>query len=149
LALQKRLANRIAISAFSYADGSWAGSRSGNDPTWHSHRTRFNTGLLVVAAAVTAFVIKRNEHSGDEARPQVEMTGGSIEDRALAVGTVERRLEIEVKSQIAGVVKRQIARAGNSGMRAILCSSFSQIPRRASFWRPSGRSNSASSSCRT
>jgi HlyD family secretion protein len=75
-------------------------------------RTLFITGLLVVAAAVTAFVIRRNGHSDEEARPHVEVTRGSIVDRALAVGTIEPRVEIEVKSQVSGVVKRQFAEAG-------------------------------------
>jgi len=76
-------------------------------------RILFIVGILAVAAAVTAFVLSRNGHSDDEARPHVEVARGSIVDRALAVGTIEPRVEIEVKSQVSGVVRQQFAEVGD------------------------------------
>lgn len=75
-------------------------------------RILFISGILVIATAGTAAVISRNGHSDEASRPHVEVTRGSIVDRALAVGTIEPRVEIEVKSQVSGVVKRQFAEAG-------------------------------------
>lgn len=75
-------------------------------------RMLFIAGAVVVAGALSAAVLLRNGSSNDEVRPHVEVTRGAIVDRALAVGTIEPRVEVEVKSQVSGVVKRQFAEVG-------------------------------------
>lgn len=68
---------------------------------------------LVVIIAVPAFVFA--SQGGDESQeaPTVEVGRGTIVDQALAVGTIEPRVEVSVKSQFSGVVKRQFAEVGD------------------------------------
>jgi HlyD family secretion protein len=42
----------------------------------------------------------------------VEVVRGTIVDKALAVGTIEPRVQVSVKSQLSGVVSRQFAEPG-------------------------------------
>ncbi len=69
--------------------------------------------LLVVAGAVTAMVMSSNGKKDDQQIPSVEVVRGDIVDKALAVGTIEPRVEVSVKSQFSGVVKRQFADVGD------------------------------------
>src|SRR5438876_7100525 len=43
----------------------------------------------------------------------VAVVRGSLVDKALAVGTIEPRIEVTVKSILAGVVRRRFAEVGN------------------------------------
>lgn len=69
--------------------------------------------VLVAAAAITAVVLGRGKGDDENTRAHVEVTRGDIVDKALAVGTIDPRVEVEVKSQVSGVVKRQFAQAGD------------------------------------
>ncbi len=69
--------------------------------------------VLVAAAAVTAVVFGRGKDEEKDVRAHVEVTRGDIVDKALAVGTIDPRVEVEVKSQVSGVVKRQFAEVGD------------------------------------
>jgi HlyD family secretion protein len=66
--------------------------------------------VLVVVGAATFF--NRADASKDSEVPSVIVTRGSITDKALAVGTIEPRVQISVKSQLSGVVSRQFAEPG-------------------------------------
>ena len=68
--------------------------------------------VLVAVAGGAAAVIANNGESQDEQIPAVEVTRGDIVDKALAVGTIVPRVEISVKSQFSGIVKRQYAEVG-------------------------------------
>lgn len=67
--------------------------------------------LAVVGVATTAVMSARGDEAKEEV-PSVEVTRGEIVDKALAVGTIEPRVEISVKSQFSGVVQRQYADVG-------------------------------------
>lgn len=54
-----------------------------------------------------------NGNAEEDALPTVDVTRGSIVDKALAVGTIEPRVEVSVKSQASGVVQRQFAEVGD------------------------------------
>jgi len=66
-------------------------------------------GVLVVAAGVAAFA---RDGGGDATAGTVTVERGDIVDRALAVGRIDPDVEVEVKSQLAGVVQRIFAEEG-------------------------------------
>ena len=68
--------------------------------------------VLVAIAGISAFVIT-NRDTEDEEIPFITVERGDIVDKALAVGTIEPRVEISVKSQFSGVAKRQFADVGD------------------------------------
>jgi HlyD family secretion protein len=68
-------------------------------------------GVLVLTAA-GMLVVGSSRGSDEEALPTVNVTRGTIVDKALAVGTIEPENEISVKSKISGVVSRIFADVG-------------------------------------
>jgi HlyD family secretion protein len=77
-------------------------------------RTKVGFGLvtLVVVAGTIAAVSLRGGN-GDEGPTTVEVTRGSIVQKALAIGNIEPDVEISVKSQIAGVVRELFVEDGD------------------------------------
>lgn len=72
-------------------------------------------GLIVVGAivGVSAFAIASQNGEETEEIPSVTVERGNIVDKALAVGTIEPRVEVSVKSQFSGVARRQFADVGD------------------------------------
>ncbi len=76
---------------------------------------------VLVMSAVTAVVVALGAWAlmgaaGKEEKdpvPAVEVVRGDIVDKALAVGTIEPRVEVEVKSQFSGVIRREFASVGD------------------------------------
>ncbi len=69
--------------------------------------------ILIAVGGLSAFVYIKNQDSSEEETPSVAVERGDIVDRALAVGTIEPRVEVSVKSQFSGVAKRQFADVGD------------------------------------
>lgn len=70
------------------------------------------TALVVLAGGATA--VKAATAKADDAGANaVTVTRGTIVDKALAVGTIQPRVEISVKSQTGGVVRHRFAEAGD------------------------------------
>ncbi len=67
--------------------------------------------LIAVAGGAAAVITNGDDPQGGQI-PSVEVTRGDIIDKALAVGTIVPRVEISVKSQFSGIVKRQYAEVG-------------------------------------
>ncbi len=67
--------------------------------------------LVVIVGVAAAVMASRNGEK--EVIPFVEVTRGDIVDKALAVGTIDPRVEVDVKSQVSGVIKRQFAEVGD------------------------------------
>jgi HlyD family secretion protein len=67
-------------------------------------------GLLVIVAM--AYVVGRSNGDDNNIRAKVKVTRGDIVEKALAVGTIEPKNEVSVKSKISGVVKRIYAEPG-------------------------------------
>jgi len=76
-------------------------------------RTKVGTGLvgLVVVAGVAAVSLRGG--NGDEGPATVEVTRGSIVQKALAIGNIEPDIEIGIKSQVAGVVRELFVEDGD------------------------------------
>lgn len=71
------------------------------------------TVALVVVIASTAALISSRSGADPNALPTVEVVRGDLVDKALAVGTITPRVEISVKSQVPGVIKRLYADVGD------------------------------------
>ncbi len=75
--------------------------------------TKIILGAVLLAGVAGALaVLRASNRGGDPDVPTVTVEFGTIVDRALAVGRIEPEVEIEVKSQLAGVVRRRFAEVG-------------------------------------
>lgn len=77
-------------------------------------RTKVIVGAVIVVGVVLAGNgVMRPERGGvpEEVRT-VEVTRGSVVEKAMAVGTIEPSTEVEVKSKVSGVVRRLFVEAG-------------------------------------
>lgn len=72
--------------------------------------------ILVVLAAVTVGVYAwvRGSTGDKNGLKQVEVTTGSITEKAVAVGQVQPRQKFQVKSKISGIVKRTLVEVGDT-----------------------------------
>ncbi|MCL7972130.1 MAG: efflux RND transporter periplasmic adaptor subunit [marine benthic group bacterium] len=86
-------------------------------------RTKVGCGmgfLLIVGVGAAAFILRAG--NGNEGPVTVEVTRGSIVQKALAIGNIEPDVEISVKSQISGVVRDLFVEDGdfvNAGARLL------------------------------
>ncbi|MGK2856681.1 MAG: efflux RND transporter periplasmic adaptor subunit [Thermoanaerobaculia bacterium] len=72
--------------------------------------------ILVVLAGASAglYAWARGGDKDKNGLKQVEVTSGSITEKAVAVGQIQPRLKFEVKSKISGIVKRAIVDVGDT-----------------------------------
>jgi len=61
--------------------------------------------VIVIVIAVIGFFAFRPSNGNENGIKLVEVIKGNIVDKALAVGQLEPRQEIQVKSKISGIVK--------------------------------------------
>jgi HlyD family secretion protein len=66
--------------------------------------------VLALGGLAARRALNGNRNEGPKA---VAVTRGALVDKALAVGTIEPRVEVGVKSTLAGVVRRQYAQVGD------------------------------------
>jgi HlyD family secretion protein len=80
-----------------------------------TRRTRWLLGAVVVVLASAGVAVVRSQADGsdDGTTRTVSVTRGEIVDQALAVGTIEPEIEVEVKSQSSGVVRARFADVGD------------------------------------
>jgi HlyD family secretion protein len=69
--------------------------------------------VVLGAAAVGLFLYSRNAAAKQEGLKTVEVTRGTIVQKALAVGQIVPDQEIQVKSQISGIVSRTFVEVGD------------------------------------
>lgn len=69
-------------------------------------------GLIAIVGTTAALMSSRGSDAEGEL-PTVEVTRGDLVDKALAVGTITPRVEIGVKSQMPGVIKKLFADVGD------------------------------------
>ncbi|MBN4076282.1 efflux RND transporter periplasmic adaptor subunit [Gemmatimonas aurantiaca] len=70
--------------------------------------------FVVVLVGASTFFFVRNGSANKEELKTIEAEIGSIIDKALAVGKIEPRQEISVKSKLSGIVKKIYAEVGDS-----------------------------------
>ena len=77
-------------------------------------RTKVGVGLVgLVAVAGTVATISLRGGNGEEGPTTIEVTRGSIAQKALAIGNIEPDVEISVKSQLSGVVRELFVEDGD------------------------------------
>ena len=66
--------------------------------------------LLVVLAAISAgaYAVVRNGQKKEGGFKEVEVTQGTIVEKAVAVGQIQPRQKFQVKSKISGIVRRAL-----------------------------------------
>src|SRR5581483_9402711 len=71
--------------------------------------------LLVLAGASAAvYALSRNGKKGNDGPKIVEVTTGSIVEKAVAVGQIQPRQKFQVKSKISGIVRRALVEVGDT-----------------------------------
>src|SRR6478672_6818006 len=72
--------------------------------------------ILVAAALVSAGVYAwtRNGKKDANGLKEVEVTSGSIVEKAVAVGQIQPRQKFQVKSKISGIVRRTLVQVGDT-----------------------------------
>jgi HlyD family secretion protein len=72
--------------------------------------------ILVVLAggSVGLYAWSRNSKKNDGGMKQVEITNGSIVEKAVAVGQIQPRQKFQVKSKISGIVRRALVQVGDT-----------------------------------
>lgn len=79
-----------------------------------SRRMRLVLLIAVPVLALGGFAASRTLQDGaDEGPKTVAVARGSLVDKALAIGTIEPRVEVSVKSILPGVVRRRFADVGD------------------------------------
>ena len=68
--------------------------------------------VAVLGVGAMAAAGKLGDKKGNEPKT-VKVTRGSLVDKAIAVGTIEPRVEVSVKSTLGGVVRRRFAEVGD------------------------------------
>ncbi|HYM62925.1 MAG TPA: efflux RND transporter periplasmic adaptor subunit [Thermoanaerobaculia bacterium] len=69
--------------------------------------------ILLAGAAAGVYAWSRNG-KGDGGLKQVEVTSGTIVEKAVAVGQIQPRQKFQVKSKISGIVRRALIQVGDT-----------------------------------
>src|SRR4028119_2502115 len=71
--------------------------------------------LIVLAlASVGVYAVARNGQKKDGGLKEVEVTNGTIVEKAVAVGQIQPRQKFQVKSKISGIVRRALVQVGDT-----------------------------------
>ncbi len=71
--------------------------------------------LIVIAGASAAvYAISRNSKKGNDGPKLVDVTTGSIVEKAVAVGQIQPRQKFQVKSKISGIVRQALVEVGDT-----------------------------------
>src|SRR5438445_489970 len=71
--------------------------------------------LVVIASASAAvYALSRSGKKGNDGPKLVDVTTGSIVEKAVAVGQIQPRQKFQVKSKISGIVKRALVQVGDT-----------------------------------
>lgn len=71
--------------------------------------------LIVLAlASVGVYAVARNGKKKDGGLKEVEVTQGTIVEKAVAVGQIQPRQKFQVKSKISGIVRRALVQVGDT-----------------------------------
>jgi HlyD family secretion protein len=70
--------------------------------------------IILVGASAGLYAWSRNGKKGDGALKEVEVTEGTIVEKAVAVGQIQPRQKFQVKSKISGIVRRALVQIGDT-----------------------------------
>src|SRR5438270_13950191 len=70
--------------------------------------------LVVLASASAGVYAWSRSGKGDKGPKLVEVTSGSIVEKAVAVGQIQPRQKFQVKSKISGIVRRALVEVGDT-----------------------------------
>ncbi|HEY0142259.1 MAG TPA: efflux RND transporter periplasmic adaptor subunit [Thermoanaerobaculia bacterium] len=70
--------------------------------------------LVLAGVSVAVYAYARNGKKGDDGLKQVEVTNGTIVEKAVAVGQIQPRQKFQVKSKISGIVRRALVEVGDT-----------------------------------
>src|SRR5216684_732151 len=70
--------------------------------------------LILVGASVAVYAWSRSGKKGDGGLKQVDVSTGSIVEKAVAVGQIQPRQKFQVKSKISGIVRRALVQIGDT-----------------------------------
>ncbi len=71
--------------------------------------------LIVIAGASAAvYALSRSGKKGNDGPKLVNVTAGSIVEKAIAVGQIQPRQKFQVKSKISGIVRRALVEVGDT-----------------------------------
>jgi HlyD family secretion protein len=70
--------------------------------------------VLAVAASAGLYAWTRNNGKDENGLKQVEVTNGTIVEKAVAVGQIQPRQKFQVKSKISGIVRRTMIEVGDT-----------------------------------
>ncbi len=69
--------------------------------------------VILAGASAAVYALSRNKKS-DNGPKEVEVTSGSIIEKAVAVGQIQPRQKFQVKSKISGIVRRTLVQVGDT-----------------------------------
>src|SRR6476469_8393708 len=70
--------------------------------------------ILVPGGSVAVYAWARNGRKSKDGLKEVEVTTGSIVEKAVAVGQIQPRQKFQVKSKISGIVRRALIQVGDT-----------------------------------
>src|SRR5437764_3248895 len=70
--------------------------------------------IVVAGGSVAVYAWARNGRKSKDGLKEVEVTTGSIVEKAVAVGQIQPRQKFSVKSKISGIVRRALAQVGDT-----------------------------------
>ena len=70
--------------------------------------------ICLAAASAAVYAYARNGKKDANGLKQVEVTSGSIVEKAVAVGQIQPRQKFQVKSKISGIVRRALVQVGDT-----------------------------------
>src|SRR5687768_379285 len=70
--------------------------------------------IVLAVASVGVYAVARNGKKKDGGLKEVEVTQGTIVEKAVAVGQIQPRQKFQVKSKISGIVRRALVQVGDT-----------------------------------
>ncbi len=70
--------------------------------------------IVIAAASVALYALSRSGKQGKDGPKLVDVTTGSIVEKAVAVGQIQPRQKFQVKSKISGIVRRALIEVGDT-----------------------------------
>src|SRR6187549_1516162 len=70
--------------------------------------------IILALGTVGVYAVVRNGQKKDGGLKEVEVTQGTIVEKAVAVGQIQPRQKFQVKSKISGIVRRAMVEVGDT-----------------------------------